>query len=603
MAGATRVSSSLVTSLSSMAELRAYVPAQAGVEVEIGQYWPEQIGLGGGHFTSVADTTSVDDGGFVNVRVSPQFVWRRTIGAHVSLWDGGARSGDYDNGPVFQNIDKINHPVEFPRRWFVVKTPIVWSPNKGIALFSNASKGTQSNIVWQPGPEVGPDEACIRLTGSQANFTYSGITLNNFTVTGGDAVNHGVVIEFAGYLRTNSLRVIGFRGHGFYGRMIQDASNVDIEVQRCGRTSGDYSVAADCVGDLVTHTPIYIDAAGVTGDASNMIRFYGGQVENNNVTPYIKFNGGIGYWVERMHMEHRSGPLAAAQPIGAAIRVRNCDVQIIDMQATQFEWCIETEGYGGLTVHGMGRNGGIRDLPVLGNYIWRLTQCAFTKTAPRTNNRIYASMCRFGDTTWTFPSNRSDFSACEFGALNISDAGANCVVNFVGCTFSSVTTARVTGLKFDEGQVTGNLTFDGSPTCRVNIDILGTATVNTQNGVDYSPRGAKFKSVQAANTVPAGTNDSAFPSGSRWRNTNIAGLGSIVEQVRTNVGWGVISRVEGTAGASLRIFASGSVPPASDNRGVVCIISGIATESPQSQVCYSDGADWRLVAKPTVTVS
>ena len=380
---------------------------------------------------------------------------------------------------------------------------------------------------------------------------------------------------------------------------------VDTEVQKCGRTSGSYTSVADCTGDLVTHWPIFVYRENTT-NFSNMGRWLGGQIENNNVTPYVYIRGGIGHWIEKMHMEHRVGPLAGGKK-GDAISLYSCDAIIRDMQCSEFEWDVATAGFGTVDILGAGRGtGGIRQLSGDGTFTWRMVQCRFAKASPTSRTAIQASQCNLGNLNWTFPNRRNAFTDCSFGEFNVSGDSTGNNMGITNCTFTSVNCSAINNMRFEGGICTGDFTLLGSSNNYVATDIKGVANIQITGGIEFIPRGVKHKEVWHTGPVPGGTVDAVFPTGSKWHNMGALLSGDIVTQVKTPTGWVVSERLGlppfTYAGVQLRTYTASGLPPAANNPHTIARATSIPGATPTNQLVYSDGVNWRLVASPSTTV-
>lgn len=610
----------LIGGFNSMDAMKASKPHYVGERVRLNQYYDDRPRDGGGIFMATQDTTRVDDGGYVNVRHDANWVWVRQHEGQVTLWDGGCRTGSFDCGPMIQNIDKLSGLlVLIPRGSFLIRTPVKWKANAGIRLEGMTRHNQGSVLVYAPLPGATGDEAMLEMAGTDgAGYNFGGGTFRDFMIVGQGSVAHGFRIKHAGYIRMDGVKIENFKGHGLELNHVMDSEFNYLEVQMCGRTDGDYAVAADCIhgsGNLKTILPaIYVWSE--VADKSNMLRFNGGQWEHNFVSPTIRFDGGIGFWVNQIHMEHRQGPLAAAAPIGDFLWAKSCDVYVSDIQASQVEWNITTQGWGVMEATRIGRSGGIRHFNrSTGEATWRLTNCRFIKTTLGPVHRISAMGVDFGNTDWTYPGGNSQFVGCIFKDLTVDNNGsisANEVgTEFMGCKFQSITlTANADRLRFTSGGVSGavNAMAIGSRVEFIDMNVKGEFNVNTKNGVTRTLLGEKMRHIDEYNAVQSGTNDPAFPMGSTWRNVAASTIGEIAEQTRVPTGWAVTKRIGlpvfNDMGHTLTSYTVGALPAASTHRLNLAMATGITVQEAgiSSGLVYSDGANWRMVHRPNVVI-
>ncbi|EPF7465360.1 phage tailspike protein [Serratia marcescens] len=540
----------------SMAELRSFSPLRAGQRVFLAQYYADRKNLGGGIFVSVADTTTAEDGGFTNIRVNPAYILQRdTKNDEVHILDGGGNpTAGFDNAPVFQRyFDKVlGRPLKLTRGVFECKTGIIIPANKAHSvIFDGAMEGDCIlQFSFTPGDL---STSAIKLNGSVANYTYSGLNMRGFKVIGDGSVTasggarHGLEIRYLAYPQFRNLQVAGFKGSGLLLDRVQDGFFDNINIQRCGHSTGDYTVLADVTDNNKTdYAPLEIMSTQ-SGDESNMLRFEGLQIENNNCCPYVRVRGGIGHRFRNIHSEHRVGIMASGKN-GTWLQMRTADISTYDIQASQFEWAFETNGYGSLAATNWGRSGGIRNVTSGTLVRWRLSNSNFDKAIMGTGVRVDAINCSFGDVVWNFQSHLSSFTSCQFGNWtgDSPEGGAGRGVSFVNCDFASFN-ANSNNFLFTGGRTSGNFTY--RPLSGVgqiiHHDIGGTSDIRASFGLTYIPGPTQHKIIYANTAAPV-TDFGNIPYGSIWHNMAASANGDVVEWIRVNrgTGWAVLSKIQ-----------------------------------------------------------
>ena len=607
---ATRVSSNMIGAYQSMAEMLASCnPARSGETYYLAQYYADYIGRGAGQFVSVADTTTVDDGGFTNVRVNPQYILQR-VGNYgsVSIYDGGGRSTTgFNNAPIFQRYFDTTRgrPLELSRGVFEFHWGVVIRANKGISIFHEGTMDGQCVLQFIFADGDTNSQAAIRLEGSPSDFTYSGINMRGFKVLGNNkampdgSARHGIDLQYAAYPNLRDLQVNSFRGSGLLLDRVQDGPISNLNIQQCGHSTCDYTVLADVTDSSKTDYAALEILSTQSGDQSNMLRIDGLQIEHNHCTPYVRVRGGIGIRINNIHAEHRQG-IMAGKKAGTFLQMYTAEVSMSDVQASEFEWAATTRGYGRIEFSGWGRSGGLKSEQAGGNCYWQATNCNFDKIVADasvqfqfTNVSVRSSAAVDGGTfRWSWPGQIGSFLGCQLGDFICTPAAHTSTfqVRFTGCGFNSVDCTAV-GMSFSGGTCSGNFRYrpPGGANSVVYVNIVGTIDIQKNYGTTYIPGPQSSSVVWGDGEAP--TTGFNMKVGSRWINQTAAVDGDVVEQVLTPTGWRVTSRVGNTGPWGFRpnAFTKATLPSASAAaRSIVW-----CTDAEPAQFVYSDGTTWR----------
>ncbi|UQT03065.1 amylovoran biosynthesis protein [Serratia phage vB_SmaS-Totoro] len=616
-----------IRTIPTMAALRATKPKGNNEIVDVREYYAGKMN-GGGRFVSATNTTVLDDGGYTTIRYDDNTVWYRQDLRALTLWDGGCDNSVVDNGPFIQNIQysRSFQPIKVPSQYFGIRTPIVIQANKGFSLYADSTHTGRAVLQWMGGDFNDATTAVLSITiDKDTDFTYSGVALKGFSILGGGKVLHGLYMRNVGYPEIDSLKIENFKGAGLLLDQVQDGYYNFLEVQMCGRTSGDYATYADLVNlTKTTFAPIHI-ISSKSGDASNMLRFQGGQWEANNVSPTVYYRGGIGLWISKIHCEQRNGPLSkfkyydpnfvnGTTPETAGrvfIQVdgsSSSEVLLDSMQSSETERFVYASGYGNVTISNTTRGGGIclassnREFAMSIQNSW-LTDCYFGPSS-----RVWMDNCRLGNVTWNYPSYTGMFSNTVMKALSMNNDGSFPDINFSNCVFDSVVN-YVKNVRFIGGHCIGDFTFNasGGGGAVIGTAIDGTVSVDTKWGIDFRPSGKYFNEVYS-NVVPTEqAPNGTRPNGSIWINKNVSATapdGTPVAYVKNAAGAWIPYAFVGTVanGMVTKEYTFANLPGASLAKRAIVTCTDTA-KTPKDQLIYSDGTNWRYVADPATVVT
>ena len=538
--------SKLIGMCSSVAQMMTITPAFNGQRINVLGYYADIPLIGGGSFIGYADTTSVHNG-FTIFRVNAGFVWKRWKDT-LTLYDGGARQDATDNSDVLLRAMLLGRtPVQVLAGYYNFAYGVTVPPNLGLSLYANVSH--KGSVIFQYNPAVDDDAtALIKFDGDAENATYSGAMLRNISLIGiGDPVKHGLEAHFVYHPDFYGIRSEGFKGSGVLIDKCQDGIIDFIEIQNCGRTTGDYASINDCSNNnLTTYAPLQIYSS-ITGDASNMLRIPNLHIEANKVSPSIRVSGGIGVWFDRVHMEHREALLSGGDGVnGTFLQVIGAEVHMENAEASQVEWFAETRGYGKLFVTNCGRSGGIVHIGSGESFHWNIGQnVEFEKAVIPDSVVIKADKVAFGNTTWDYPNGRSVLSDCQFGNLSITNDGEVTDVNLYNPTITGDCTITTSNTRIFGGRTQGIMRFatlNGNGVLD-NHDTWGPASVEVRYGTHYTPGPLKFKEVYYPG-VPSELGGVPFPVNSRWYDTTAVNTGDNYGYLKTTTGWKVVLKIQ-----------------------------------------------------------
>ncbi|CAI1865324.1 Uncharacterised protein [Serratia grimesii] len=595
--------------VNSMSELKSFVPEHDGQLIFMTEYYAKK-GKGGGVFTGYLNIPdAIDDGGYSTVIVNQSTaVWRRNDLTQLSLYDGGCDPTLNDNSLFIQNISLIqgDRSVKIPSGYWNVAKPIIFPANKGISLYGENSFNGRAVLTYT-GPnltDMSDISGVITVSANTGEMTYSGINFRNFQIRGNNKTISGLSIKYAGYVQLQNVSILYCKGAGLYLDKVQDSYFKFLEIQGCGRTSGDYNSYTDITDfEKMLLAPVHLTST-IPNDHCNMLRFEDCQWEANLISPTIYVRGGIGLWFRNLHMEHRTGPLK--QLIGdnenssCLLYMNNSgEVYLNEIQASEVKNLVYSTGYGVLYATNINRGGNIthaasgKEFNIFMNGCW-LQDMSFSSSV-----KAMISNCRLANLQWRYPSYAGTISDTLFsGDVAITEDGANTRVDLVDCQYGSVT-SNTSNLRFLGGRCLGDFRYvsrSGAGSV-VDVDIEGATTISTSYGSSYQPGKSKYTVARVADG-PKELGGAMRPVGSEWFNTTVAGdqEGAIYSWVKTSAGWRPNSRIS-RFGTNLLSMTFTQLPAATTCKGTVIFCTNTAG-SPAAQAIISNGSDWVYLASP-----
>lgn len=598
-----------IPTVSVMGDLRVTSPEYDGQRIFLTEYYAGK-GKGGGMFTGHLNIpNAIDDGGYSTIKVGQTTaVWRRNDLTQLSLYDGGCDPTLNDNSTFIQNISLIqgDRSVKIPSGYWNIAKPIIFPANRGIALYGESSFNGRAVLTYS-GPDladISDISGIITVTANQGEMTYSGINFRNFQIRGNHKVISGLSIKYAGYVQVQNVSILYCKGAGLYLDKVQDSYFKFLEVQGCGRTSGDYDSYTDITNNgKMLLAPIHLTST-IKDDECNMLRFENCQWEANLISPTIYVHGGIGLWFRNLHMEHRTGPLKKLigdNPNASCLLYMNNsgEVYLNEIQASEVKHLVYSTGYGVLYATNINRGGDVthaasgKQFNIFMNGCW-LQDMNFSPSV-----KAMISNCRLANLKWNYPSYAGTISDTQFsGKLAITEDGANTRIDLVDCQYGSVS-CNTSNLRFLGGRCLGDFRYvsrSGAGSV-IDVDVEGATTISTSYGSSYQPGRSNYTVARVADG-PKELGGIMRPVGSEWFNTTVNGNqeGAIYSWVKTAAGWRPNSRIS-RFGTNLSSMTFSQLPAANVCKGTVIYCTDTAA-SPAAQAIISDGSDWVYLAAP-----
>ncbi|MVF04437.1 hypothetical protein [Serratia marcescens] len=603
-----------LTIINSIATLKNTQPEYDGQRIILTEYYQGK-GKGGGVFTGHTNAVNaIDDGGYSTLKVNQSpAAWYRNDLTQLSLYDGGCDLTLDDNGPLIQNIALIRgeRSVKIPSGYWNIKTPVVFPANSGISLYGESSYNGRAVLVYngQDSAEQTDIKGIITIDAAQGEITYSGVSFRNFQLRGNNKTICGLSIKYASYVHAQNVSILYCRGAGLYLDKVQDSYFKFVEVQGCGRTSGDYDNYLDITDfNKMLLAPIHLTST-MQNDHCNMLRFEDCQWEANLISPTIYVNGGIGLWFKNLHMEHRSGPLQKLignNPNASCLLYMNNsgEVYLNEVQASEIKHLVYSSGYGVLYATNINRGGNITHAASGKKFNVFINGCWLQDMDFSSSVKAMISNCRLASLTWRYPAYPSTISDTHFsGNVALTEDGANPRIDLVDCQYGSVK-SNTSNLRFLGGRCSGDFYYvsrSGAGSV-IDVDVEGNTTISTSYGCSYQPGKSNYTAVRIADG-PKELGGVMRPIGSEWFNTAVAGdeEGAIYSWVKTTNGWRPSSRIS-RFGTSLSSMTFAQLPAANVCKGTAIFCTNTAA-NPSAQAIISNGSNWVYLATPGTKVT
>lgn len=196
--------------------------------------------------------------------------------------------------------------IELSANYYFIRTPITIPSNRGPRIFSRAGKkGSILNVYINA-----PDRGVIEYLGvnNGTGYNYAGFTMENVSFLGNDSTCHALWLQDVSYPNLARVNIAGFKGAGILLDNCEDGA-FDIEIQDCGRTTGDYTVLADRGNNAKTTYSGLHFVSTTAGAHNNMLRFTG-EIEQMKTSPYVWIHdtGASNLWFNDIHSEVREPP-------------------------------------------------------------------------------------------------------------------------------------------------------------------------------------------------------------------------------------------------------------------------------------------------------
>ncbi|CAI2519896.1 hypothetical protein [Serratia plymuthica] len=602
-----------IAAASTMNALRNTLPKYDGQRIFLTEYYAGK-GKGGGVFTGYLNiANAIDDGGYSTVIVNQSTaVWRRNDLTQLSLYDGGCDPTLSDNSSFIQNISLIQgeRSVKIPSGYWNIAKPVIFPANRGIALYGENNFNGRAVLTYS-GPDltdISDVSGVITVSANAGEMTHSGINFRNFQIRGNNKIISGLSIKYAGYVQVQNVSILYCKGAGLYLDKVQDSYFKFLEVQGCGRTSGDYNSYTDITDyEKMLLAPVHLTST-IKDDDCNMLRFEDCQWEANLISPTIYIHGGIGLWFTKLHMEHRSGPLKTliGENTNASrlLHMNSGEVYLNEIQASEVNDLVYSTGYGVLYVTNINRAGNITHAASGKRFNIFMSGCWLQDMNFSSSVKAMISNSWLANLTWSHPSYPSTISDTYFsGNVALTGDGANTRIDLADCQYGSVN-CNTSNLRFLGGRCLSDFRYaslSGAGSV-IDVDVEGATTISTSYGSSYQPGKSSYSVARVAD-VPKELGSVMRPIGSEWFNTAVTGdqEGAIYSWVKTAAGWRPNSRIS-RFGTNLSSMTFSQLPAAISCKGTVIFCTNTAA-SPSAQAIISDGADWIYLATPGTKVT
>lgn len=223
--------------------------------------------------------------------------------------DHATLAGDgnvYDWAPAINAAFAAGYAdIELSSEYYFIRTPIRIPTNRGPRIFTRGGKKAGFLNCYMDDP----NRAIIEYVNENrsGSFNYAGLTMENVYLDGHGSNCHGIYIQDSSYPNLSRVGISGFHGAGLLLDNVFDGS-FDIEIQGCGRTTGDYTSLTDrSDNSKTTIAGLHITSTAPNNGHCNMLRFTG-QIEQGNCSPYVRVqdSGAIGLWFNDIHAETRN---------------------------------------------------------------------------------------------------------------------------------------------------------------------------------------------------------------------------------------------------------------------------------------------------------
>lgn len=408
-----------------------------------------------------------------------------SLGSSINVLQFGAKrdgTGDSHNAiqKVISFVEKTRLvPIYFSSGYYNISNPLIIT-KQGMHL---EGVGNAVSILQYTGDEelnkdlglitfkVGTPETDSEVWGSW------GIVLRHLHLNGNNKKIHALYLRKIGYPLMYDVNTEHFNGSGLLLDKCQDGSFENMNIQLCGRLKEGETDVSDI--NATEYSAIHLFST-VSGDACNMLRFNKCQIENNNCSPYVYVEDGIGIWFNQTHGEDRTGSGRHTFMVAKEGDIELTDTDLSDTLKYGF---IRT-GYGSLHAKG-GRYIGNIEFRATGKYG---TNCIITNvgvgniniSSYRFDGLCSISNCNTGDITLSYVANYINISNVHCKSLTLKNTGEpNGLVkftnNFVG---GNVTKSGESEFHCTNNRIGGDVNISGGNTFYKDNKVIGTETCN-----------------------------------------------------------------------------------------------------------------------------
>lgn len=454
--------------------LKKIIPQFSGQKIDVVSFYAEDNvkSTGGGEFYAVQSKDLAEKSGIV-IRADENWCWIRVDSVSTNIWPIewlGIRIGSPEHGEKNSNIlqESVvnNYRVElvFPSGMTYLKPGIIKIPGNWAGVLRGSN--TRYCIIMPSEDPKDPDVILIEYN-TEKQFSW-GLRIENLSFNGNHFTLSAFRLTNVSYVYTNNLQIYSFRGCALWLDKVQDSVFEATNIQESGYSAGNITDNTQ-----TTHPALFLTST-INKDICNMIRFNNCQIENNNCSPYVRIDSGIGLMFTQTHAEIREPKQWGQRDF---LEIESADVQILEHAGSRFRNAIIIKGYGVTTVSG-GRS--------LGGDI--------TAIAENKKGTLALSNCRV---------NRINISAYN-GHHQFSNVSATDVIlkkiagsiRWFGGVITSLSVNDSTnsslGVHFDGVTVSKDVIFIDNQDIKtsshsfINSTVIGNMTFDCINGIYYS---------------------------------------------------------------------------------------------------------------------
>ncbi|MBC8120932.1 MAG: hypothetical protein H7Y22_03725 [Gemmatimonadaceae bacterium] len=409
----------------------------------------------------------------------------------------GSGSKSFDASAALQSaLNRGYKNIHIPGGNWVFNKPVVVPPNTGVRIFGTSNA---FSILECRMPNSYRDRGMIEYF-ARDGFSW-GIVLEHLHLVGNGSTCHGLFLKQISYPLLKDISIEGFDGAGLLIDKCQDGEFINLNVQDCGRTSGNRKSLADRTDVSKTlYSAIHLTNMSTPGDANNMLRFNSLQCENNVTSPYIFVKvgvgvGPIGIFFSQIHGEVRN---QSDWNTFEFLRAEAGDFNFDGVALSRFKpgAGFTFTGYGTATFANSRALDGVRHIKSGVAASFLISNCITNDlSCVGLDGGYLVSNSKVGKVSLSYPgASNQRFSNCDMGNVTIANSGGSSRgVYIINCTLGSLTTdANTSNGYYAFNTITGNLTGSGSGNNFINNLVLGKTQIAPGN----------FSSKSAALTAP-----------------------------------------------------------------------------------------------------
>lgn len=498
-----------IRTFNSIEEMKASDTLKAGALAKtLGFY---TAGDGGGADYLITDNIGEDEADEASIIVLQKGLYAKfSLGSSVNVLQFGAKcdgTGDSYNAiqKAISFVEKTRLvPIYFSSGYYNVSMPLIIT-KQGMHL---EGVGNAVSILQYTGDEelnkdlglitfkVGTPETDSEVWGGW------GIVLRHLHLNGNDKKIHALYLRKIAYPLMYDVNIEHFNGSGLLLDKCQEGSFENMNIQLCGRLKEGQTDVSDI--DATEYSAVHLFST-VSGDTCNMLRFNKCQIENNNCSPYVYIEGGIGIWFNQTHGEDRLGSDRHTFMVA-----KEGDIELTDTDlGVTLKYGFIRTGFGSLYAKG-GRYIGNIEFRASGKYG---ADCIITNvdvgniniSSYRFDGLCSISNCNTGDITLSYVANYINISNVHCKSLTLKNTGLpNGLVkfnnNFVG---GNVTKSGESEFHCTNNRIGGDVNISGGNTFYKDNKVIGTETCdNFYDQRTYLPQ----RKISVSGSIPIYSN-------------------------------------------------------------------------------------------------